>query len=68
MAAFGRSLRVPYNGREGGYQYLNGGPYDAESEINKHFPGGDPSRVEKAVEKIQREGEGVTDWVKNDEY
>lgn len=28
---------VPYNGREGGYMYTNGGPYDAEDELRENF-------------------------------
>lgn len=29
--------RCPYNSREGGYQFLYGGPYDAESELFDEF-------------------------------
>ncbi len=57
---------VPYNGREGGYQYVNGGPYDASEQIQKHFPNAEVTDVEKAVEEI--ESDGITEWVKAREY
>ena len=28
---------TPYNGREGGYQFVHGGPYDPEDELYKRF-------------------------------
>ena len=28
---------TPYDGREGGYIYTHGGPYDAEEELRKQF-------------------------------
>ena len=28
---------TPYAGREGGYLYVNGGPYDAEEELREQF-------------------------------
>jgi hypothetical protein len=59
---------VPYNGREGGYQYTNGGPYTALDEVQEHFPEAEFRDVEKAVEIIGHEGDGVTDWVKKEEY
>lgn len=30
---------TPYNGREGGYLYIHGGPYDAEEELRGEFEG-----------------------------
>lgn len=52
---------MPYESREGGYQYIYGGPYDAESELYKEF--GTAARGEalaRAVDTIQEDG--TLDW------
>lgn len=47
---------TPYNGREGGYQYIWGGPYDAEEEIWAAFPDADEALIAKAVDEVQSDG------------
>lgn len=52
---------TPYNGREGGYLYVHGGPYDAREELEGEF--GDvveESAIEGAVEEI--EADGTFEW------
>lgn len=59
---------VPYNGREGGYQYLAGGPYSAEEELREAFDNGTQRRerlIAEAVKRIENEG---YEWVKRGEY
>lgn len=52
---------TPYNSREGGYQYIWGGPFDAMDEIASEFEGVVPQEiVERAVEEVQ--AEGIYDW------
>lgn len=52
---------TPYNGREGGYLYIHGGPYDAREELDKKFGGVvEENIIETAVEEI--ESDGLTDW------
>ena len=59
---------VPYNGREGGYQYIAGGPYDAEDELQNAFDDG-TKRIDRmiraAVDRIQNDG---CEWIKRGEY
>lgn len=51
----------PYNSREGGYQYIYGGPYDAETELRENFEGiVSDDVILKAVDKVQ--SEGIFDW------
>lgn len=33
------ALETPYNGKEGGYLFIDGGPYDPADEIPQHFSG-----------------------------
>src|SRR5665648_86932 len=56
---------VPYDGREGGYQYFNGGPYNQDSVLSAKFPEYDEVLIAKAVEKINTEG---YEWVKIGQY
>ncbi len=52
---------TPYNGREGGYQYVWGGPYDARTELYDNFGATVPEKViEAAVEEI--ESDGTLEW------
>lgn len=52
---------TPYDGREGGYQYVHGGPYEAREELEEKFGGivGE-SIIENAVEEI--EADGTLEW------
>lgn len=53
--------RSPYNGREGGYQYIYGGPYDANEEIQDNFSNlVDIEILEAAVEIVQEDG--IFEW------
>lgn len=56
---------VPYESREGGYQYVFGGPYDAREELQESFPYAAPEDIEEAVEAIERES---LEWVKKGQY
>lgn len=59
---------VPYDGREGGYQYVMGGPYDASDELQEEFDDGTPRMrriIDEAVKRIENEG---IEWVRVGEY
>ncbi|WP_425994192.1 hypothetical protein [Afipia sp. DC4300-2b1] len=61
---------TPYESKEGGYQYIWGGPYDAADEIGNEF-GSVLSDVdiESAVAKVQEDG--IYDWApvrRNEDY
>ena len=52
---------TPYNGREGGYLYIKGGPYSAEDELRENFEDVVPEdAILVAVEEIQ--SDGLFDW------
>lgn len=52
---------TPYNGREGGYLYIHGGPYDAEDEIRSEFEGvASEEAIESAIEEVT--SDGTFDW------
>lgn len=52
---------TPYNGREGGYLYLKGGPYSAEEELRESFEGiVNEDAILAAANKIQ--SYGIFDW------
>ena len=52
---------TPYDGREGGYQYIWGGPYEARDELGDNFSGLVSDEViEAAVEEI--ESDGTFEW------
>lgn len=64
---------TPYNGREGGYLYVNGGPYTAEDELYRRFGGGlsDDEEIRTVIDDI--ESDGVDEWApiqheREDEY
>ena len=44
---------TPYDSREGGYQYLHGGPYDAREEIDSRFEGVVPDEVRTASDSAR---------------
>jgi hypothetical protein len=51
---------TPYNGREGGYQYIWGGPYDAREQIEGYFGDSIPQDViDKAVSNLESD---AVDW------
>lgn len=52
---------MPYDGREGGYQYIWGGPYEARDELDDNFSGLVSDEViEAAVDEI--ESGGTYEW------
>lgn len=52
---------TPYNSKEGGYQYIWGGPYDARDELNDEFSSFiSETVIESVVEEV--EADGLTDW------
>lgn len=53
-----------YETREGGYQYIWGGPYDALEEIGGAFPDAPQEDIEAAVEEVQEDG--IYDWAPAD--
>lgn len=54
---------MPYNGREGGYLYIRGGPYDAREIIEHVFDGLSEEVIEAAIGAVESES---TDWVPNE--
>src|SRR5579863_9313549 len=47
---------MPYNSQEGGYQYLFGGPYDPQEEIDSRFESLIPDEVrQKLVKELENE-------------
>lgn len=56
---------VPYESREGGYQYYAGGPYDPMEELQDQFPDVPFERVERAAAEIYRDG---FEWIKKGQY
>lgn len=58
---------TPHNSREGGYQYIWGGPYDAHEELGDQFGGVVSDEViEAAVEEVQ--SDGIYDWAPTSEH
>lgn len=48
---------TPYDGREGGYQYIHGGPYDAREAIEAEFKAVvDEDVIDKAIDFVERDG------------
>ena len=61
------AYETPYNGREGGYLYIHGGPYDAREEIEAEF--GylvDHNIIEAAIELV--ESDGTDDWAPSSQH
>lgn len=55
------ALHTPYESREGGYQWIWGGPYDASDEIGSEFSDlVSEDIIEEAVEEVT--SEGIFDW------
>lgn len=53
--------RTPYETREGGYQWIWGGPYSAKDELYSEFHGfAAEELIERAIEEIQ--SDGIFDW------
>ncbi|MDK9720054.1 MAG: hypothetical protein OEL53_02615 [Rhodospirillales bacterium] len=52
---------TPYEGREGGYQYIWGGPYEAQDELENAFSGiATDALIKAAIQRIEEEG--VWEW------
>lgn len=52
---------TPYDGREGGYQYIHGGPYDARDELEQNFADFvSDETIDAAVDEL--ESEGTMEW------
>jgi len=47
---------MPYDGKEGGYQYIHGGPYEAADYIPDAFPDADEEDHIAAIDAIDAEG------------
>ena len=48
---------TPYNGREGGYLYINGGPYHPSNELGGRFGGlVDPKTIDEMASEMAQEG------------
>ncbi|MBM9547410.1 DUF4935 domain-containing protein [Leptospira sp. 201903074] len=58
---------VPYDSEEGGYQFHNGGPYDASEELFEKFPDMNEDLLEEAAERIFQD-KGIIDWAKHEDY
>lgn len=55
------SQETPYNGREGGFLYIHGGPYDARTELEQEFFSFISEEViERAIEEV--EADGILEW------
>lgn len=53
--------RTPYESREGGYQWIWGGPYDASEEIRDQFEGLTSEKVIfEVIDEIQKDG--LIEW------
>lgn len=54
--------RTPFESREGGYQWIYGGPYEVEQELFNHFSKQySEEEIKKAADEIQTET-GIYDW------
>ncbi len=54
------AMETPYDGREGGYQYIWGGPFDANEELWSAFPEAGDELISRAASEIQ--SDGLFDW------
>jgi len=64
---------TPYNGAEGGYLFVNGGPYTAEDELYRRFGGGlsNDEEIRAVIDDV--EADGIDEWApihheREDEY
>ncbi|MFF1958232.1 hypothetical protein ACFVWX_14715 [Streptomyces sp. NPDC058220] len=46
---------IPYEGREGGYQYFGNGPYEAHDVLQSQFPDADEKDIDEAVRELESE-------------
>lgn len=54
-------VETPYDGREGGYLYIHGGPYDAREVLEEEFREiADADIIEKAISYV--ESDGTSEW------
>ena len=53
---------LPYESAEGGYIWIDGGPYDASEQIGDNFSGEDQALIDAAVERVQ--SDGLFDWAR----
>ncbi len=51
---------TPYEDREGGFIYINGGPYTARDLLEDQFPDAKPAILQAVIAEIERRG---YDWV-----
>ena len=59
---------LPYNSREGGYQWIRGGPYTALEALEEQFGQEYPfSVLERVAEEIEDESGGTTEWSPTDD-
>lgn len=56
---------VPFENKEGGYQYVSGGPFNAGDVLRDAFPEAGEELIEIAVDQIEGYG---TDWVRIGDY
>ncbi len=56
---------VPYDTGEGGYQYVDGGPFDARDVLENHFEFVPITEIDTAVRELEAE---ATEWVEKDKY
>lgn len=54
------AVRTPYESREGGYQWIWGGPFDAREVLSDQYPEAADDLIERAVTRIEQDG--ITDW------
>lgn len=54
-------METPYISSEGGYFWVNGGPYEAEDQLSARFDGIVSAEVIEAAKEIV-EGDGVYEW------
>ena len=57
--------RTPYESREGGYQWIWGGPFDAREELYDNFSDEHEELIEAAVAEI--ESDGLTEWTRTEQ-
>ena len=56
---------VPFDGREGGYQYVAGGPHSADDVLTARFDHMPIEDIDAAVEQIESES---VEWVRREDY
>lgn len=56
---------MPHDSREGGYQYTQGGPYDARTELGERYPEAREEDIEEAARIVESES---PEWVKKGGY